>query len=210
MLRRTSKKRASGKRSGFEDNIEIALDEHEISFDYEKVKLPYNVQHNYTPDFRILRSGVLIEAKGWLSPEDRSKLAYVKAQHPDRDIRVLFEKRAEANRPIRPGSMTTNADWLQAHGIPWAAEAIPQEWTLERNPSATAQGTAGDPSFEDPRTWADPIPILTATQRKKRDTTPAPAAGLPRPCKDTLRPPAASPKLAAPAVKRRAPSGCAS
>lgn len=190
--RRISRKRASGKRSGFEENIEIALDEHEIAFDYEKVKVPYHVTHIYTPDFRLLRSGVLVEAKGWLTSEDRSKLAHVKGQHPDLDLRVLFEKQAEAARPIRPGSMTSNADWLQAHGIPWAAGALPVEWTLERNLAVATPGAAGDPDYTDPRTWADAIPILTAKQRRDRAASaatalvsiaPNPGEQAPAPCR---------------------------
>ena len=45
-------------RSGLEDKIRSQLEEQQIEFDYEKLKLKYTIpekEHTYTPDFQIKR-----------------------------------------------------------------------------------------------------------------------------------------------------------
>lgn len=172
--RRTSDKPPPEKRSHFEDDFEVVLNELGVPYRYEKLRLKYTVEHTYTPDWELLKSGVIVETKGYLETRDRTTLAHIKQQHPTLDIRVLFQKRAEAHRPIYKGSQTTNAHWLEAHGIPWAAEALPLEWTLERASKGSAKlapvrnsGEAAKRSLLDPRSWGDDIPILTKAQRTR-------------------------------------------
>ena len=59
---------------------------------YEEIRIKYAVMRHryYKPDF-ILNNGIIIEAKGWLRPSDRTKHLLIKAQYPDLDIRFLFQ-----------------------------------------------------------------------------------------------------------------------
>ena len=45
-------------RSGLEEKVADLLKELGVSYEYESTKVPYVIQHTYTPDF-ILPSGVL-------------------------------------------------------------------------------------------------------------------------------------------------------
>lgn len=87
--------------------------------------LPYTITAKYTPDF-CLPNGVLVETKGLLTPEDRRKMLAVKAQHPDKDIRLCF-MRAGTKLSRRPGAMTY-AQWAERHGFLWCEGRIPTTW----------------------------------------------------------------------------------
>ena len=71
------------------------------------------------PDFVVATpSGIVyIEAKGYLRPEHRSKLAAVKQQHPDVDLRIVFY-----------ANIQRNIDWAIKHKIPYAIGDIPKDW----------------------------------------------------------------------------------
>ena len=97
---------------------------------FEEEKLRYvrpASNHTYTPDF-VLDNGIIIETKGLFSTEDRQKHILVKAQHPDRDIRLVF---SNAHAKIAKGSKTTYAMWADHNGIPWAHRTIPPDWLAE-------------------------------------------------------------------------------
>jgi hypothetical protein len=101
-----------------------------IQVDYEPDTFQYSVEETrtYTPDFRILaRSGktFYIEYKGVLDLETRKKMVRVRDQHPDLDIRFVFQK---ASNKIRKGSKTTYGMWAAKNGFPWADNKIPREW----------------------------------------------------------------------------------
>lgn len=99
--------------------------------EYEPDKLKFiqpAKQRNYIPDFKIIKSGIYIEAKGKLTFEDREKMLWVKEQYPDKDIRILF---MNASNRIRKGSPTTYGDWATKNGFIWAdykTQGIPKEW----------------------------------------------------------------------------------
>ena len=103
-------------RSGYEYQIRDNLRERGVAFGYESEVLEYKsrvrsaccddcghckVSQNrkYTPDFIIARDGaastLYVEAKGRFTSKDRSKMRAVKASHPDKDIRMLFQKRSK-------------------------------------------------------------------------------------------------------------------
>jgi hypothetical protein len=81
-------------------------------------------QRKYTPDF-VLSNGIVIEAKGLLTREDRAKMLLVRAAHPELDIRFVFQR---ASNRIAKGSKTTYADWCDANGFLWAEKQVPDEW----------------------------------------------------------------------------------
>ena len=116
----------NGYRSGLEDKISEDLKDRNVKFEYEKLKIKYEVHEDrtYTPDF-TLPNGVIIESKGRFTSEDRKKHLLVKKQHPDLDIRFVF---SNSKGKIRKGSKTTYADWCDKHGFMYADKRIPDEW----------------------------------------------------------------------------------
>jgi len=111
-------------RSGFEHQLALYLRKKRVKFKYESLALPYSSDHIYKPDF-ILANGIIIEAKGEFRPADRRKMLLVKGQHPDLDIRFVFQN---ANNKLNKKSKTTYGQWADKHGFPWAHNVIPNEW----------------------------------------------------------------------------------
>lgn len=107
------------------------LDEQNVSFEYETVNLHYEVseQRKYTPDV-ILPNGIILELKGRFSTADRKKMLLVIAQHPDKDIRMVFQR--HTNKLFK-GSKTTYSKWCDKNNIKWADKVVPIEWINEKN-----------------------------------------------------------------------------
>lgn len=122
-----------GFRSGLEELNARFLQDHGLKVDYESIKVPYTVPERkakYTPDFP-LPNGIIIETKGKLEPKDRAKHLLIKLQHPDLDIRFVFQRPYD---PIVKGSATTYAAWADKHGFKWATRIIPEAWLHEPGP----------------------------------------------------------------------------
>ena len=105
------------------------MDEWRITWFYEPESFKYVLpDRKYTPDFKVARndgSYFYVEFKGWLRPEDRTKMKAFKASHPNVDVRFVF---LNANKPITKNSKTTYAMWAEQHGFMWAQKEIPDEW----------------------------------------------------------------------------------
>ena len=113
-------------RSRFELHLAKGLAQNKIKFEYESKKFLYIPKpRTYTPDFYIVESGIYVEAKGHFDKADRVKMALVKQQHKDLDIRFVF---MNARNKIYKGSKTTYADWCNKHDYRWAEKSIPVEW----------------------------------------------------------------------------------
>ena len=114
-------------RSSLEERVSDLLLELGVSYEYESTKVPYQIQHNYTPDF-VLPNGVYLETKGYWDDEDRRKMRAVKKCNPELDIRMVFQ---DPYLKIRKGSKTTYAKWCEKHDIPWSTySSIPLEWLI--------------------------------------------------------------------------------
>ena len=116
-----------GYRSGFEHKVSDQLKENKIKFEYETTVIPYikpETNHTYTIDF-TLPNGILVETKGRWVAEDRKKHLLIKKQHPELDIRIVFQS---AKTKIRKGSKTTYGDYCDKHGIIWAEKKVPESW----------------------------------------------------------------------------------
>lgn len=90
-----------------------------IKFEYETERIAYVLAKHYIPDF-ILHTPlgkIYVECKGYLRPEDRTKLLAVKRQNPRIDLRILFYR--EVKSQIR---------WAEKNSIKYAIEEIPEEW----------------------------------------------------------------------------------
>lgn len=131
MARRKFTKRQAavkhGYRSGLEEDIDKTLQENQIDGEYEQHTIKYTIpesKHTYTPDFR-LPNGIFVETKGRFVIDDRKKHLLIKAQHPELDIRFVFQN---SRGKIRKGSKTTYADWCDKHGFIYADKTIPTDW----------------------------------------------------------------------------------
>lgn len=120
-----------GFRSGLEEMNAKALEAKGVPVVFEKVKVEYLVPamvRTYTPDFE-LPNAIIVETKGKFEPVDRAKHLWIKLQHPDLDIRFVFQR---PNTPIAKGSKTTYAMWADKHGFKWATKLIPDAWAREQ------------------------------------------------------------------------------
>lgn len=99
------------------------LTEAGATYEYETLRIPWTDNHFYKPDF-ILPNGVLIEVKGRFLGKDRAKHLKVRKQHPDLDIRFVFQ----VDQPLSPASDTLYSEWCDKHGFLYAFMEIPKEW----------------------------------------------------------------------------------
>lgn len=124
-----------GFRSGLEERIAKSLTSKGVGFSFETLKIPYvkpETKHTYTPDF-ILDNGIIIETKGRWLLDDRKKHILIRKQHPNLDIRIVFQN---ANAKISKGSKTSYADFCEKHDIRYAHRDIPEEWLREKHHEA--------------------------------------------------------------------------
>jgi hypothetical protein len=120
-------------RSRLEEKLARWFELNGYQFEYETLHLNYTVSAVYTPDF-ILPNGVILEAKGYFKPEDRRKMLAVKKQHPELDIRLVFQA---PHNTLTKTSKTTYAKWAEKHGFLWAPSYdIPLEWFETPNQSS--------------------------------------------------------------------------
>ena len=114
-------------RSGLEEKVADLMVELNVRYEYESEKFDYQISHSYTPDFK-LPNGIYLECKGLWEPEDRRKIKAVIEQHPEIDLRMVFQ--SPFNK-ISKKSKTTYAKWCDKHGIKWCSYAnIPLEWLI--------------------------------------------------------------------------------
>ena len=126
-MKQKKKKKTSKYKSGLEEQVAKLLTGLGVSYEYESCKIPYTIQHNYHPDF-ILPNHVHLEAKGYWSAPDRRKIAAVKRDNPELDLRMVFQS---PYNKISKGSKTTYAQWCEKHDIPWTHfHDIPLDWLI--------------------------------------------------------------------------------
>lgn len=143
---RANRHKAVGLRHGFRSGLEVRNAEkieslgHKVIF--EQVKIKYAVpmmERTYSLDFE-LPNGIMVETKGRFMPIDRAKHLYLRTQHPELDIRFVFQR---AKTPITKGSKTTYAMWAEKHGFTWAEGEIPDDWFVEPGPHGRPGKAAG-------------------------------------------------------------------
>lgn len=116
-----------GFRSGLEMTIDESLKERGIDGEYEQHIIEYvkpETHHKYHPDFK-LPNGIFVETKGRFLADDRKKHLLIKKQHPEIDIRFLFQN---SKTKISKGSKTTYGMWCEKHGFKYADKEIPEDW----------------------------------------------------------------------------------
>lgn|SRR3990167_2380203 len=123
------RKLLSGKRSKLEERVQIALASTGHKIEYEPDRLPFvqpSVDRVYIPDFKLGHNNY-IEVKGRLTLEDRKKLIWVKEQHPEITLRIIF---GNGKNKLSKKSKTTYFDWAEKNGFEAIEEGmiIPKKW----------------------------------------------------------------------------------
>jgi len=119
-----------GYRSGLEIKVKDYLKDKNVMFKYEAIKIEWEdlMYRTYTPDF-ILQNGIIIEVKGRFTSDDRRKHVAIKQQHPNLDIRFVFEN---SRRKLSKGAKSTYATWCERNKFLYADRVIPEEWLKEK------------------------------------------------------------------------------
>lgn len=115
-------KKTSKFRSKFEGAIASNLEARGVTFEYESQRLSYVVERDYKPDFIV--GNIYVEAKGYFRSADQRKMRSVRDQHPNLDIRFVFQN---AKSRVQ-GSQMTCAEWCEKYGFIWAETTVPKEW----------------------------------------------------------------------------------
>ena len=121
---------AAGYRSGLELKTAEYLRGIGVPVKFEQLTIHFvqpAKKRRYTPDFE-LPNGIIIETKGRFLSDDRVKHLMIKKQHPNLDIRFVFER---SKSPINKGSKTTCGMWCEKHGFKYADKEIPKSWIDE-------------------------------------------------------------------------------
>lgn len=126
---------AAGFRSNFEKELADSLP---CSYEYETevIRWRYAQDKRYTPDIILTKKDgtkMYIEAKGRFYAVDRTKMKYVVAQHPDKDIRMVF---MDGGLTLNKNSNTTYMKWcerqgIKAHDCKRTTPYLPDEWLDE-------------------------------------------------------------------------------
>jgi len=128
-------------RSGFEKTIRKQLDEQKVKYKYEPCKIKWKRRvssgecgrcgHSkvyqlcsYTPDF-VLGNGIWIEAKGKLDSRNRTKLKAIREQHPEIDLRLVFQR---DNIIKGTKNKTRYSEWASKLGFRFAIGSVPSAW----------------------------------------------------------------------------------
>lgn len=125
-------------KSGLERDVHRSLPK---GTPYESEKLGYVLKRTYTPDFVITcKDGhkVYLEVKGYLRPEDRTKMIAVKEHNPELDIRFFFPY----DNKLRKSSKTRYSDWCKKHGFPYAIAKFPKHWFTRPNRTESVAGVS--------------------------------------------------------------------
>lgn len=133
-------------RSGLEKKVAEQLEAGGVAYRHEGKWVRYIVperEAKYLPDFDFEedypKCPIIVEAKGRFGggnprfkqpatdgAKERQKLILLKEQHPELDIRIVFQR---ASTPIYPGSKTTYGKWATDHGFLWSDKGtVPPEW----------------------------------------------------------------------------------
>ena len=122
--------RKYGYRSGLELKIADYLKQLKCKYKYEALKIEWEdlTYRTYTPDF-VLFNGIIIETKGMFTAADRRKHLAIKRQHPNLDIRFVFEN---SRRKLRKGAKSSYSEWCIKYGFQYYDRIIPEDWIKEK------------------------------------------------------------------------------
>ena len=114
-------------RSEFEEEVALQLVKQKVKFEYESRKIKYFIEYKYTPDF-LLPNGIIIEAKGYFRLPQQRLHRMVRKQHPELDIRFVFQK---LDSKLQGGRFTCQ-EWCEKYDFKYAEKTVPEEWINEK------------------------------------------------------------------------------
>ena len=119
--------------SKFERDFAQYLDKHGIAWEYEPDGLYWLPKPRvYKPDFKLSKSDgstYYVETKGFFDADSRVKMACVKDQFPNEDIRMVF---MDPNKKISKSKTSkTYSEWCDKAGYKWSSFCMPKEWREE-------------------------------------------------------------------------------
>jgi|TARA_R110000803_G_scaffold171145_1_gene234021 hypothetical protein len=122
--------RKYGYRSGLEVTLATYLKEKGVDAEYESMKIEWEdlTYRTYTPDF-VLPNGIIIEAKGLFTANDRRKHLAIKKQHPNLDIRFVFEN---GRRKLSKGAKSSYVVWCDRYDFDCYDRIVPEAWLKEK------------------------------------------------------------------------------
>jgi hypothetical protein len=124
-------------RNPFEAAVGNHLDRKGVAWLYETARIPYLLDCKYLPDF-LLQNNVYLEVKGYFSSDDRRKMKNVIKQHPELDIRMVFQRNSKLNK----NSKVTYGAWCDKLGIKWCVYPnIPEDW-IHDSPTQEIPGSS--------------------------------------------------------------------
>lgn len=125
------KKEKLGKyKNPLEQKVGNQIQESGLEDNYERDLIRYiqpEKKRTYRPDFP-LDNGIIIEVKGQFVREDRYKHLWIKEQHPDKDIRFIFQN----SKTKCEASEKTYGEWCEEYGFLYADKVIPKEWLTKQ------------------------------------------------------------------------------
>ena len=119
-------------RGGFEPLIIADLKDRGVEFEYEPHPIPYYIEHDYNPDFKI--GDIYIEAKGYFRKDAQRKMPKVKEQNADLDIRFVFQRltsTVQGAKTRKDGTKMTCQEWAERYNFKYAERTVPREWLEE-------------------------------------------------------------------------------
>lgn len=120
----------------FETTTYLKLKDSVHDVEYETVKLPYTIEAEYIPDFKVVTKShqrYYLETKGnghaWTA-DVRRKMLLVKKKYPEIDMRILFYSNGVFGPSRKDGSRMTQSEWAEKHGFTYAIKHIPEDWLI--------------------------------------------------------------------------------
>ncbi len=125
-------------RSKFEEKVGLFLGE---NAEHEPHKIRFTQppkERFYLPDF-LTKAGVYLEAKGRFVSADRMKHLWLKEQHPDKRIVIVF---MNGDVKLNKKSKTSYSDWATKNGIEWLnwRDGIAEELIVNADKNSSRNG----------------------------------------------------------------------
>jgi len=118
-------------RSQFEVSVADILGD-KADYEPERINFIQPAQSRYyLPDFKT-KTGIYIECKGKWTSDDRKKHVWLREQHPEKRIVILFQN---ANVKLNKRSKTSYADWATKNNIEWLdfkQHGVPKELYIKK------------------------------------------------------------------------------
>ena len=93
---------------------------------YEPFRIPYTIDHTYTPDFVYELSGgaeILVEVKGFFRPGDTQKYKAIAAECKITGRELVFFLSSPFKK-VRKGGQINMAQWCDKEGIKWFVDGV--------------------------------------------------------------------------------------